>query len=253
MYQILIFMNNVTYTKKKKTLTLYHGSDGLEYRECQKHKKTFFLRISKCPHCQLEKELIEKEHKQKKEIKQENTRKQKLVQYTILWKHYQILIDTIRDFLNIGYTPEILLKAFFMERNPPYDLSHGAKFHINIPSSGPVLDHVNGRECIGYYCVYAILIGDVKGPEDLMDFYEMYCGQINVDADFNNNVIKPYQNEEGAISPEVYIEVLKNERNVNLTEEEKEYFRSKFLYSKYGKILKKDVINLIKNGGQAKN
>ncbi|MFA5154759.1 MAG: hypothetical protein WC554_19595 [Clostridia bacterium] len=260
----------ITYTLKKGTKIILIGSDEKIYRICK--CGNIHLNNIKCPLCEAKKETIHLEIENRKEekirIRKEKFEKKlakkqkdkelkeakKNVKFYILWGHYQKLIEGIKDLINIGLPNEIIMSAFFSERNPPYDLSNAKQdYQIKIQPFGKVLEHVNGRETIGYYCVYAILIGDIKNPQELEQFYLTYCGQIKTDADFNTKVIKPYQNDEGAVSAEMYIEVLEKERNICLTLEEKEYFRSKFLYSKYGKLIKNDVINYLRNGQKTEN
>jgi ribosomal protein L37E len=258
-----------TSTLKPKTTTVYIGqTDKKEYIICKKCG-TFHLRKEKCEGCiQIEKqEKIRKEQvkqeklkKREKKIAKEAAEKQqrkiikeqkKNARFLFLWKHYQTLIECMTELINTGFPNEVIMATFFNERNPPYDLSNTKpEYQIKIKPFGDVLEHVNGRETIGYYCVYAILIGDIKDPQELEQFYITYCGQIRTDANFNNKVVKPYQNDKGAISPEMYMELLEKERNYFLTAEEKEYFRSKFLYSKYGKIVKEEVINYLRRHGK---
>jgi len=258
----------LTCDPKPKTSTIWIGwTDKQEYISCKKCGH-FHLRKEKCSLCeQIEKQINEikrlknqekirirkeklEKKKQEKEKKKQFSIAKKNVRFCILWGRYQKLIEDIKGLINIGIPSEVIMAAaFFDERNPPYDLSNAKPdYRIKIKPFGTVLEHINGRETIGYYCIYAILIGDINNAQELEQFYLTYCGQIKTDADFNNKVIKPYQNEEGAISAEMYIELLKKERNYTLTDDEKEYFRSKFLYTKYGTIKKDDVINLIKNG-----
>ena len=265
-------MPQITYTPKPNTTTKYFGSNGLMYTKCRKDA-TYYTEL-KCPVCELRKtaERLEKEvikqakiQKRKKRLRKEEAerkRKKKIaehkknVRFYVLWKKYESLIESIKDLMNMGFSTEILFDAFFDERNPPYDLSNKKpSYRIQLQPFGAIPEHINGRVAIGYYCVYAIVIGDIKNPQELEQFYLNYCGQIYTDADFNSKVIKPYQNKKnnGAINPDTYIEVLEKERSVYLTDDEKEYFRSKFLYSKYGKILKEHVIEYIRNGKEVNN
>ena len=258
-----------TSTLKPKTTTVYIGqTDKEEYIICRKCGY-FHLRKDFCKECiknekqeklrkeQLKKAKLKKREKKiakeaaEKEKKKEIREAKKKARFYTLWKHCQSVIESMKDLINIGFPNEVVLAALFNERNPAYDLSNKrAEYQIKIKPFGDVLEHVNGRETIGYYCIYAILIGDIKDPHELEQFYITYCGQIKTDANFNNKVVKPYQNDEGAISPEMYMELLERERNYFLTDEEKEYFRSKFLYSKYGKIVKEEVVNYLRRHGK---
>ena len=251
---------------KPKTTTIYIGkTDKQEYIICKKCGD-FHLRKENCERCIEIKKITTKfkeQRKQKlkekriaheaaeKERKKELKEAKKNVRFYTLWKHYQSVIESIIEAINIGYPNEVVIASFFNERNPPYELSNKKPdYQIKIKPFGDVYEHVNGRETIGYYCVYAILIGDIKNPHELEQFYLTYCGQIKTDAEFNM-VIKPYQNDKiGAISGDMYIELLETKRDYTLTEDEKDYFRSKFLYSKYGKILKENVIDYLREHGQ---
>ena len=141
----------------------------------------------------------------------------------------------------------IIKWVFFNIRNAPYEISHPKIFKLSfIEDTGNVQEHINGRTAFATYFLWARATGEINTLQDCIDFYKKYDVWINTTNDFNTNVIKPFQNEEGAIDPKIYIEKYEETFGA-LSPAVKQKFSEHFLYLKYGTITREYVINYYRN------
>lgn len=152
-------------------------------------------------------------------------------------------LERIKELIRRGESNRYIRKGVLYNiRNAPYELSASSNFKLPfMPPQGKTREHVNGRTAFATYVLWATATGDIRTPEELSVFYKTYCIWILTDEEFNM-AIKPYQNDEGAIQPETYIQMWEQTYGP-LSEIARKSFHTHFIYNKYGTITRDNLID----------
>lgn len=169
-------------------------------------------------------------------------------------KHEAVFDDTVHFLetkipkaIRRGDTNQIINDSLFFEiRNASFALASSIKYMFKLISQGDVKEHVNGRTNIGIYGAYLVLTGKITNWEDLYNFLLRFGCWIETSKKFNDYIAR-FQNEnDGAISPEVYIREYEKFFNYKLSDTERSEFSKRFLFTEYGVITKDMIVNNIR-------
>jgi hypothetical protein len=242
-FLILIIMTKEEKKQKAEAWKLVLEKRKLHKIEKEKEKQ---LRRIKEDERKLNKLLIEEENNRKNKEKIEKRLQIENIKYKITWKYNITEINTIINLLKEGYDYELIKYVLYNVRNAPYELTQTKLYTLDyMPIVGKTSEHINGRENIGIYVLWAIINKDILDYEDLIKWHKKYTVWIKTESEFNN-CIKEHQNIEGAINPDIYINEYEKWHKISLNNETKNKFKEHFLYVKYGTITKKILIEKIK-------
>jgi hypothetical protein len=194
----------------------------------------------------LQKKLEKAEKSKQRDIKQQLIIQER---HNCVYLDYIHLLETkIPMLIAKGYSNELIEEIVFFEiRNASFSLASTKKYEFNLPVQGTVLEHVNGRTNIGIYGAYLVLTNKIKNGEDYYNFLLRFGCIIKTTKQFNDYIAKFQNQNDGAISPEIYIREYEKYFNYKLTDTEKLEFSKRFLFTEYGSITKNMIIDIIRN------